>query len=386
MLEGSEYTFDRLLELAHEKSDYSQTEIIQFTAEILMGAAAPHPQQEGQTEPKNRERDLACEILLKLLKEAQTSLKAMVAKKFAQNMNVPKALISFLAEDSSFEVAQPILIQSGLLEDRDLLKIIETQNRLRALAIATRAELGDRVSMALVELKDESVSLTLAQNRKSEFGVSVLEALATQAMDFESLQKPLTLRSEMPATLAATLYWWVGQDLRADILERFDISPALLDDTLQVAMQKLVDHHNDPRTLTKTQENYADQLYQSGSLKPELLIYVLRQGQVALFMHFFAKLSGFPVSAVQAILTQDGVEAFTIICRSLKVMKPEFATLFLLSRAARAGDHTVDPTELGKVMSLFDRIGEEQAHKICNGWHKDLDNLYRLIQRKNWEA
>lgn len=377
MPDGNGYNFDRLLDLAHDKSDYSQAEIADFAAEILMKAPA---------ETQGQERALAQDILSQLLEEAAVALRATVARKFAPNPFIPKDLILFLAEDASFEVAQPVLMQSELLADDDLLDIIERQNRLRALAIATRAHLSDTVGCALVSLEDEGVSLTLAQNRKSDFGTVTLEELAAQAIEFESLQKPLTLRSDLPAMLAAKLYWWVGQDLRKEIIERFEVSPALLDDTLELAMQKLVDHHSDPKALSQSQKNYAEQLYLVGSITPELLIYVLRQGQTALFVHFFSRLTGLSVSVLKDVLSEKGIEAFTILCRSLDVSKPNFATLFLLSRSAREGEHMVDPSELGKVMALYDRISIKQAKSICKGWQADDQNLYRVIERKNWEA
>jgi hypothetical protein len=61
-------------------------------------------------------------------------------------------------------------------------------------------------------------------------------------------------------------------------------------------------------------------------------------------------------------------------------MKPDFASIFLLSRSARPGDKVVDPSELTRVLDLFDRIKLESAKKVVEHWRLDPDYLFALIQ------
>jgi len=61
-------------------------------------------------------------------------------------------------------------------------------------------------------------------------------------------------------------------------------------------------------------------------------------------------------------------------------MKPDFASIFLLSRSARPGDKVVDPRELTRILDLYDRIKLETAHKAVEHWRLDPDYLFALKQ------
>ena len=57
---------------------------------------------------------------------------------------------------------------------------------------------------------------------------------------------------------------------------------------------------------------------------------------------------------------------FTCVCP--KTGQPDFASIFLLSRQARPGDKTVEPTELAASLEFFDRIDVVEAEKILKKW------------------
>ena len=60
--------------------------------------------------------------------------------------------------------------------------------------------------------------------------------------------------------------------------------------------------------------------------------------------------------------------------------KPDFGSLFLLSRAARPGDKTVDPNEVARVMKFFDRLRLDTAKKVVDRWKLDPDYLFAIQQ------
>jgi hypothetical protein len=60
--------------------------------------------------------------------------------------------------------------------------------------------------------------------------------------------------------------------------------------------------------------------------------------------------------------------------------KPDFATVFLLSRAARPGEKVVDPSELSRAVEFFDGLKVETAKKVVDYWKLDPDYLTALKQ------
>ena len=80
-----------------------------------------------------------------------------------------------------------------------------------------------------------------------------------------------------------------------------------------------------------------------------LLVQLLRQGEVALFEALFAKMSGVRVRLLRRLLFEPGGEALAIVCRAIAIDKPDFATIFMLSRRAHSNDRVTSPHELSKV-------------------------------------
>ncbi len=77
---------------------------------------------------------------------------------------------------------------------------------------------------------------------------------------------------------------------------------------------------------------------------------------------------------------EPGGEGLAIACRAVEVSKADFASIFLLSRSARPGDKVVDPSELTRVLDLYDRIKLDTAHQVVEHWRLDHDYLFALKQ------
>jgi hypothetical protein len=77
---------------------------------------------------------------------------------------------------------------------------------------------------------------------------------------------------------------------------------------------------------------------------------------------------------------EPGGEGLAIACRAVDISKVDFASIFLLSRSARPGDKIVDPSELTRVLDLYDRIKLDTAHKVVEHWRLDPDYLFALKQ------
>ncbi len=55
--------------------------------------------------------------------------------------------------------------------------------------------------------------------------------------------------------------------------------------------------------------------------------------------------------------------------------KNDFATLFMLTRKARAEDRVIRPAELTRVLDLYDRVRHESALAMIARWQRDPDYL-----------
>lgn len=371
--EGEDINFIELLSLARNKSQESRQRLMHTISDLFI---------RKNNVLTDQERNLMVDIIHHLIRDVEISVRTGLAEKLQKNQTAPKELVVMLANDH-IEVAHPLLQYSSVLQDIELVEVIRHRTMQHQLAIAMREEVSDVVSDALIEAGNQDVILTLLQNDNASLSKAAMEYLVDRAQIVDSFQNPVLRRPELSKSLAKKLYWSVSAALRQHIVENFEIDPIELDDYLETAVQNLVATLDEGDKAENSSEALARQLKQNGALTTDLLIQVLRQGEVLLFEALFAELTELRLTLARRLVYEPGGEGLAIACKGVLIEKPVFASLFLLSRKARPGDHMVDPMELSKVLAFFDKLTPITATRLLKRWHLDPDYLEAMWQLEN---
>jgi uncharacterized protein (DUF2336 family) len=291
----------------------------------------------------NRERDLVVDILRQVLRDAEMDVRLGLAERLACHAEAPHDLIVTLANDR-IEIAAPILLRSDALLDTDLIDIIRRHAEAHQVAVA---------------------------NPGASLSPQAMTRLTATARRVPPLREPLLGRPELTSDLATRIYWLVSQELRRSILDRYQISRQQLDAALQSTVQDLVDGTRGRTSLTMEQLETVERLAEAGAITPQVLIQTLRLGQIDLFKALFGRIAGLGPETMHLLIAESGGEALTLACRAMRIDKGFFASIFLLSRAARPGEQIVDPRELSRVLALYDRVTPEAALPILQGWRQN---------------
>lgn len=358
--------YDRLMELAMDETPAGRNALSEMIGVLFV---------EHGDDLTDDELTLTAEILRNLVREIEIPVRRALAERIAQARRAPRELTVFLANDA-IEVAYPVLLRSTVLEERDLVDIARLRTMQHRLAIAARDDVTAAIADALVAPhapRDEpDVMRALLENPKAEIAAETLDFLVDQARTTEPLRAPALSRRELDAGQAKRLYWVVSAALRRRILETFEIDPAELDEQLQDAVAGLIAEDADAAGAQEDQAAaVARKLQADGTLNPMIMIQVLRQGRVPLFEAMFAEMMGLRRAVAQRVIYGEGGEALAVACRSLDIDKPSFASLFLLSRRARADQTAVDPMELSRALAVFDDLSEDRAQKMVKRWRLD---------------
>jgi hypothetical protein len=167
------------------------------------------------------------------------------------------------------------------------------------------------------------------------------------------------------------LYWVVAANLRAEILESYDIHPTSLDDALESAVMEMAAENSSGDTnLEKTAAELARSMAREQPVNAAMMIKTLRQGQVPLFEALFEEWSGITMPRRAEILYGPGGEGLAIACLALGVSKQDFATLFLLSRSAGSGGQKTSPGDLARATRLFDKTKRDDAQHVLRSWQR----------------
>ena len=370
MTEPEHINFNDLIGLARDKSVEGRTRLVQIVGDLFF---------DTDTVLRDAERNIMSDILRQLIHDVEMKVRQQLAERMASEINAPRDLISALANDQ-IEVAHPILTQSTILQDIELIEIVEHRTFGHQLAIAMRESVSEAVSEALIGTGNVDVIKTLLENENADISGKAMEYLVEQSEKIDDIQVPLINRGDLGPDLAKRMYWWVSAALRKSIVERFDIDSVELDKSIERAVKDLMGEPISKAENADNVDGMIKSLIGAGKVTPSLMIQTLRQGEIALFEEMLSGLSNLNNKLVRRFVFEPGGEALAILCRSLQIMKPDFASIFLLSRSARPGDKVVDPSELTRVLDLYDRIKLDTARKVVEHWRLDPDYLFALKQ------
>lgn len=359
-----------LLNLARDKSVAGRTALVKALGDLFY---------DSHSELSDDERLIMGEILQRLIGDVEGVVRKALAETLSGIPEAPPQVISALANDA-IDIAYPILLESSVLQDIELVEIIRHRTHEHQLAIAMRGSVSEVVSEALVDTDDNDVIRTLVENRGAVISDDTMERIVDRSEDQKDLQDPLLRRNELSPTLAKRMYWWVSAALRKSIVERFDVDSIELDKSIERAVKDLMGEPISKAANVDNVDGMIRQLVAAGKVTPQLMIQTLRQGEIGLFEEMLAGLSNLNTKLVRRFVFEPGGEALAILCKSLNIFKPDFASIFLLSRSARPGDKVVDPSELARVLDLYDRIKNDTAVKVVEHWRLDPDYLFALKQ------
>jgi uncharacterized protein (DUF2336 family) len=358
---------DALLALARDKSLAGRRALVATIGDLFFA------RNEILTE---REKALMTDILRQLIHDVEITVRRALADRLADQPTAPPELVRALANDQ-IEVAHPLLVNSTVLQDPDLIEIIRHRTLEHQLAIAIRKSVSEAVAEALVETEAVDVVKLLLENGNAQISQSTLDYLVEQSQRVDAYQNPLLRRPELDAQLAKRMYWWVSAALRAHILEHFEIDPSQLDETMERAVQALAATASAPPP--KAVE-LAARLAEQKQISPSLMLQSLRDGEVALFAALFQRFTGIRLPLVHRMLFEPGGEGLCIACRGAGIDKSTFASIYVLTRKARGQEQSAALSEMAGILGLFDRICPEAAGTLLKKWQRDPNFVNAIWQ------
>lgn len=361
---SAELNVHELMRLAQDRTMAGRTELVATVSDLYFNRSQ---------DLSEREIALMADILRQLVHDVEMSVRRSLAERLSARDDAPRNLLLALANDE-IEIAHPILVGSSVLQDDELLEIIQHRTKEHQLAIAMRPTVNEPVSDALVRQGHEDVVRTLLDNAGARISETTMATLVEQARVMRGLQKPLLSRRELSPDLAKRMYWWVSAALRQHITDNFSISSEELDDLLEDTVREVITETRKHAEETESgRQALAEQLAKSDALTAKFLIQVLREGEIPLFEAMFARMTELDGRLVKRILYEPGGKGLAVACKGVGVPKPDFASLFLLSRQGQPGDKVVDPSELSGALSVYDFVDQETSRRVLRRWRLDPD-------------
>jgi uncharacterized protein (DUF2336 family) len=317
-----------------------------------------------------RERDLAEDILQRLLHDLEMPIRRALAERLASEDIAPRKLIVQLANDR-IEVAWPVLLKSEVLDDTELLNVVRTRTIQHRLAVARRTRLSEPLSDALVRPGETEVARAVLENKGAAIAYDTFETLVETSESNADLQEPILRRGDLDPRLAGRMYAWVSEALRRYIVENFDVESTLLDRAIESALAEVVADHARAVALNGTIQRIRFALDRGELDELATLLPLVRAGERTLFESLFAKYLGVSIALGRRVLHEQGGRAFALACKGTHVDKGVFTEILMgLRGMADPESGLVDPVQLFDALGYWDTLDQRGAEERVDAWRR----------------
>lgn len=203
------------------------------------------------SEEQDKLRQTTYEAMETLARDQLTRVRAILSQALHHVVDAPREVIRILAEDTEIEVSGPVLENSPVLTDADLLEIIEAGPATGGLnAISRRHNVSEQVADAIVGTDDIDAIADLLGNDSAQIREETLDDLIERADSIELWQAPLVGRPTLPKGAAERLARFVADNLLEVLQARADLDPRQLDAVKREVANRLAggDHVDDAKT------------------------------------------------------------------------------------------------------------------------------------------
>ena len=315
---------------------------------------------------------LLSSIFMSLVVEAERDIRHRLSEKLAAAEWAPNALINVLALDD-IEIARPIIAQSPVLQDVDLVRLLVEATIEHQMEVARRPNITAAVVSAILEQSEPAVLTALAGNHTAELSAKDMEELVEASRQVAALRTPLSQHPRLTGQLAKRLYLWVGLALRKGLADRFRLDVTVLDAALAASITEaqsgLITPPSSEAVPRMTREGerevmeqrLIDKLYSAGQLRPGYLIRARREGRLGLFTGALAMLGRFDTAHVRATLDSDRPELLALACAAVGIDRSVFPDILEMTRQLNNGRPGGGSEGARKASVAFAPVSQEVA-------------------------
>jgi uncharacterized protein (DUF2336 family) len=346
--------FALLLDLAREGSSEKRRELLRQITDVFL--AQPLDRSES-------EAVLFDEIVGAVAQDLETQVRIELSRKVADSPGPLRRTARRLAMDD-IEVARPVLERSRSLTESDILEVIEAKSQDHLMAVTKRPDIGEKVSSVLVAKGEDRVLVSLLQNDSAKINRETYERVVERVEASPILHASFVRNAHVPLDLLNTVYLRVEHDLRREIMRKFHgVSPAELEAALEASRNRLSAAYGALPDDYAAAKEYVTALDKRGSLKPAMLVQLLRESRKTAFLIAFSQLVDVEFDLGRRLLETKDLDGLAMLSRGAGFDRGLFVTICLLILGDNGGLSKTE--EYGK---LYEQVPVSAAQRALRFW------------------
>ncbi|HYM36669.1 MAG TPA: DUF2336 domain-containing protein [Steroidobacteraceae bacterium] len=300
------------------------------------------------------------DVLQQLSAEVERKARAKLANRMASLETAPPKLVRALAFDNSIDVAGPVLTNSPLLCDEDLVENAATKSQNHLYAIAQRLKLSESVTDVLVKRGNRRVVRTVAGNPGARFSLAGFGKLTARARYDRKLTLTVGQRSDLPRQYFLKLLENASASVRAKLEAANPQAAAAIRNTIDEVATTM---QHEVREASHEHAVAARDARRRFNAHPIAEVNVHAPAQAQEFektVVALAKLGRFPVDLVERALLDEGEDMVLLLARAAGCSWVTTRELLLMYAAKRQ----MQQDDLSKAFERFNRLSPETAQRV----------------------
>ena len=298
---------------------------------------------------------LGQEIVRILARDVEESVRASLSRGLRHSSNLPRDVARKLAEDVEF-VSLPMLADSLVLTDEDLIDIVRNGSSLKQEAIASRPNLTETVTAELIDHAEEPAVTVLMGNNSAAIAEDKFNHALTRFASSTRVKEAMVLREKLPITVAERLVTVVSKALQAHLVKAHDLPAATAADVVMKSRENEIIRLSLGASEFDLRQMVA-QMHRNGRLTPSLLLRALCTGDIGFFEAAMAAKSDVPLENAQILIHERSRRGLWALYR--KAAMPE-----ALYSAVQAAVEVVDETQFDGEARDLERFRSQVISRV----------------------
>ena len=160
------------------------------------------------------ELQIAQDIVRAMARDVELAVRRALANSLRRTRNLPRDVAVRLAGDVE-AVALPILTESPVLTDADLIEVVKGGSAGKHAAIAGRTDVSEQVADALVNGAGEAAVAVLLENATARIAETSLGSAIDRFAASDRVKASMVHRADLPVTIAERLVAVVSEDRKS---------------------------------------------------------------------------------------------------------------------------------------------------------------------------
>lgn len=251
------------------------------------------------------ERAHAESIIHLMAEDAATLVRRALAVALKNSPKLPRDVATKLAQDID-SIALPVILNSPVLTDSDLVEIVRACPPSKQVAVASREHISTTVTGAIAQYAAPAAVERALANDNALFDEEGLSTTLTRFEGVSSITATMVKRGELPVAITEKLVTLVTGELFDYLVNNHELPPQVAIDLAMSSRERATLDIVEQAVMQNDIRRFVQQLNLNGRLTPSLLMRGLCMGHINFVEYAMAELAGMSHQRMWLLINDSG--------------------------------------------------------------------------------